>query len=160
MGKKKKKAPARGDKTLESNKRARHHYEIVDEIEAGIMLAGSEVKSMRDGKVSLTEAFCAFKGDELYLLQSHVAEYTEAHSRNHLPVRPRKLLLHRRELDKLRMAVQKNGMTIVPLELYVQGRVIKLLIGLARGKKLHDKRQTIKKREEERDMAREIRQRG
>ncbi len=153
----KKKKPARGDKTLAVNRKARHDYLIEEEIEAGMMLVGSEVKSIRDGKASLAEAFCAYKGDELFLLQSHIAEYTQAHARNHLPVRPRKLLLHRRELDRLRQAVQREGMTLVPLEIYVKGRVLKLLIGLARGKKVHDKRHAIKERDEKREMQRALR---
>jgi SsrA-binding protein len=157
MGKKKKKKPARGDKTLEVNKRARHDYEIVQEFEAGLALVGSEVKAMRDGKVSLAEAYCQFKGDELFLYQAHVAEYVQAHARNHPPLRPRKLLLHRRELEQLQRGSSRDGMTIVPLELYVKGRVIKLLIGLARGKKLHDKRQSIKERDEKREMQRAMR---
>ena len=160
MSKRKHKAPARGDKTITVNKRARHDYLIDEEIEAGIVLEGSEVKSIRDGKVSLSEAFCAFKRDELFLMQAHIAEYVEAHGRNHLPVRPRKLLLHRRELDKLKRAVQREGMTIVPLEIYIKGRVLKVAIGLARGKKEHDKRHSIKAREETREMQRALRRRG
>lgn len=154
---KKKKQPARGDKTLEANKRARHNYEITDEFEAGIALVGSEVKAMREGKVSLTEAYCQFKGTELFLYQAHVAEYVQAHARNHPPLRPRKLLLHRRELEVLLRGSSRNGMTIVPLELYVKGRTIKLLIGLARGKKLHDKRASIKEKDEKREMQRAMR---
>jgi len=156
MGKKKKK-PARGDKTLESNKRARHNFEIVEEFEAGIALVGSEVKAIREGKVSLKEAFCQFKGKELFLYQAHVAEYVQAHARNHPPLRPRKLLLHQRELEVLQRGSSRDGMTIVPLELYVKGRVIKLLIGLARGKKLHDKRASIKEKDEKREMQRAMR---
>lgn len=156
MGKKKKK-PARGDKTLAVNRKARHDYEILEELEAGMMLAGSEVKSIRDGKASLAEAYCAFRGDELFLMQAHIAEYVQAHARNHLPVRPRKLLLHRRELDKLKQSVTREGMTIVPLEIYIKGRVLKLLVGLARGKKVHDKRHAIKERDEKREMQRAMR---
>lgn len=156
----KKKDQQLGDELLESNRRARHEYEILEELEAGIMLQGSEVKSVRDGRVSLKEAFCQFRGRELFLLQAHIAEFTQAHSRNHPPLRPRKLLLHRKQLDHLAEAVQQQGLTIVPLAMYVKGRKIKLQIGLARGKKLHDKRASIKEREETREMARAIREQG
>ncbi len=149
-----------GDELLESNRRARHDYEILEELEAGVMLEGSEVKSARDGKVSLKEAYCQFRGDELYLLQAHIAEFPQAHARNHPPLRARKLLLHRRELDHLFEAVQQQGLTIVPLAMYVKERRIKLLIGLARGKKLHDKRASIKEREQKREMDRAIREQG
>ncbi len=159
MGKgKKKKHP--GDQLLAENRRARFEYHILEEFEAGIALLGSEVKSIRDGQVSLTEAFCQFKGDELYLMQAHVAEYTLAHGRNHEPLRPRKLLLHRRELDQLHASTKMDGMTIVPLVLYLKDRRIKLQVGLAKGKKLHDKRASMKERDQKREMARALRERS
>jgi len=156
----KKKDQQLGDELLESNRRARHEYEILEELEAGLMLQGSEVKSIREGRVSLKEAYCQFRGRELFLLQAHVAEFPQAHARNHPPLRARKLLLHTKELEHLASAVQMQGLTIVPLAMYVKGRRIKLLIGLARGKKLHDKRATIKERDEKREIQRAIREQG
>lgn len=145
---------------LTQNRRATFNYEILERLEAGIVLSGSEVKSIRDGRVSLTEAFAQFRGDELYLLGAHVAEYVQAHRRNHEPVRPRKLLLHRRQLDKLATAVAQEGLTLVPLSIYLKDGRIKLELGLGRGKKVHDKRASIKERESKREIDRAIRERG
>jgi SsrA-binding protein len=153
----KKKKPKLGDAVLEDNRKARFDYEILEEFEAGIALTGSEVKSIRDGKISLKEAFCQFKRGELFLVQAHVAEFTQAHARNHPPLRARKLLLHRRELDRLSEAVTRGGLTIVPLAVYVKGRVIKVQIALGRGKKVHDKRASIKEREQKLEMQRAVR---
>lgn len=148
-----------GDELIEENRKARHDYEILEEIEAGVMLVGSEVKSIRDHRVSLKEAFCQFRAGELYLQQAHIAEFTQAHARNHMPLRTRKLLLHRRELDRLHDAVKQQGLTIVPVAMYLKDRRIKLLIGLARGKKMHDKRAAIKEREQKLEMERAKRER-
>jgi SsrA-binding protein len=156
----KKQDQALGDELLESNRRARHEYEILEELEAGIMLQGSEVKSVRDRKVSLKEAYCQFRGRELFLLQAHVAEFPQAHARNHAPLRARKLLLHAKELEHFASAVHQSGLTIVPLAMYVKGRRVKLLIGLARGKKIHDKRAAIKERDEKLEVQRAIREQG
>ncbi len=149
-----------GDELIEDNRKARHEFEVLQELEAGIMLQGSEVKSIRDHRVSLREAFCQFRGDELFLLQAHVAEFTQAHARNHPPLRPRKLLLHRRELDRLKDAVKQQGLAIIPLAMYLKDRRIKVLIGLARGKKIHDKRAALKEREQKREMQRAMRERS
>lgn len=149
-----------GDELLEDNRKARFDFEILEELEAGIMLHGSEVKSIRDRRVSLKEAYCQFRENELYLLQAHIAEFTQAHARNHPPLRARKLLLHRRELDRLHDAIKQQGLTIIPLAMYLKDRNIKLLIGLARGKKVHDKRASIKEREQQREMQRAIREQG
>ncbi len=148
-----------GDELIDENRKARHDYEILEELECGIMLVGSEVKSIRDHRVSLKEAFCQFRAGELYLQQAHIAEFVQAHARNHMPLRVRKLLLHRRELDRLYDAVKQQGLTIVPLAMYLKDRRIKLLIGLARGKKLHDKRAAIKEREQKLEMQRAKRER-
>ena len=148
-----------GDELIEDNRKARYEFEIHEELEAGIMLHGSEVKSIRDHRVSLKEAFCQFRGDELFLQQAHVAEFVQAHARNHPPLRPRKLLLHRRELDRLRDAVKQQGLTIIPLAMYLKGRNIKVQIALARGKKVHDKRASIKEREQKLEMQRAVRER-
>ena len=137
-----------------ANRRATFEYEVLERFEAGIELYGSEVKSVRDGKCSLSEAFCQFQGDQLYLLQAHIAEYTLAHARNHPTIRARRLLLHRGELDRLHDAVQQQGLTLIPLSLYAKSGLIKLELALCRGKKLHDKRATIKEREEKREMDR------
>jgi SsrA-binding protein len=155
----KKKKQKLGDELLEDNRKARFDYEILEELEAGIVLHGSEVKSIRDRHVSLKEAYCQFRGNELFLMQAHVAEFTQAHARNHAPLRIRKLLLHRVQLDKLRESVQIQGLTIIPLALYLKDRHIKLQIGLARGKKVHDKRASIKEREQKREIDRAIRDR-
>ncbi|MCA9662942.1 MAG: SsrA-binding protein SmpB [Myxococcales bacterium] len=137
-----------------ANRRALHNYALIERLEAGIELYGSEVKSIRDNKASLAEAYCQFKGDELFLYQAHIAEYTLAHARNHATVRPRKLLLHRRELDRLHDAIQLQGLAIIPLKLYAKGGMIKLEIALARGKKVHDKRASIKERDQKREIDR------
>jgi SsrA-binding protein len=145
--------------TLAQNRKATFEYHILERIEAGMVLLGSEVKSIRDAKVSLVEAFAQFRGHELYLLGAHVAEYTMAHARNHDPVRPRKLLLHRRELDRLETAVRREGYTIVPLSIYLKDGRIKLELGLAKGKQVHDKRASIKDRDQKREMDRALRER-
>lgn len=145
--------------TLASNRRATFDFEIVERIEAGMVLVGSEVKAIRDRKISLAESYAQFQGDELYLLGAHVGEFPQAHQRNHEPLRPRKLLLHRRELDKLREEVQRAGMTIIPLTVYLKDGRIKLELGLGRGKKVHDKRQAIKAREQTREAQRAMRER-
>ncbi len=141
------------------NRRALHEYHVLDRYEAGVSLFGSEVKSIRAGKTSLVEAYCQFIGDELYLVNAHIAEYTQAHSRNHLPLRQRKLLLRRRELDRLRDAVSAGGLTMIPLSLYAKSSRIKLELGLCRGKKQHDKRAAIKEREQKREVQRVMRER-
>ncbi len=142
------------------NRRATFEYEILERLEAGLALTGSEVKSIRDGRCSLGEAYCQFKGDELFLYQAHVGEYTQAHDRNHLPLRPRKLLMHRRELDHLGEAVQQAGLTLIPLALIARSGRIKLELALCRGKKTFDKRATIKEREQKREIDRAIRERS
>ena len=144
---------------LVTNRRATFDYEILERIEAGLVLMGSEVKSIRAGEVSLSEAFAAFRGPELFLEQAHVAPFPQAHARNHEPLRRRKLLLHRRELDRLARAVARDGLTLVPLALTLRGGRIKLELGLGRGKKARDKRASIKEREAKREMQRALRNR-
>jgi len=139
---------------LVENRKARHEYHLIEEYEAGIALVGSEVKSIRDRKISLAEAFCQFFGDELYLMQAHIAEYTNAHARNHEPLRRRKLLLKRKELDTIRDAVKLQGVTVIPTKVYLKDRRIKLGVALGKGKKLHDKRASIREREQKREMDR------
>ncbi len=148
-------------KIIADNRKARYNYQIGETFEAGMVLTGSEVKSMRAGKASIAEAYAAARDGELWLYNSNVPEYKQAGRFNHLPKRPRKLLLHRRQINKLIGAVEREGMTLVPLKLYFndKGRV-KIEIALARGKKLHDKRETERKRSWERERGRLMRQKG
>jgi SsrA-binding protein len=144
--------------TIARNKRARHDYHILESWEAGLVLTGSEVKSLRDGKANLTDAYGIVKGGEVFLLNLHISQYTRvATAFAHEPTRTRKLLLHKKEIRKLIGAVERQGLTLVPLELYFKHGVAKVAIGLGKGKKLHDKRADEKKREDERDMARAVR---
>lgn len=142
------------------NRRATFEYEVLERHEAGLELMGSEVKSIRDGKVSLAEAFCQFNGSgELFLVQSHIGEYPLAHARNHVPLRQRKVLMHRRELEHLAELVAHQGLTLIPLDLHSRKGKIKLALALCRGKKTYDKRATIKEREQKREIDRAIRER-
>jgi len=158
LARRKKKKRKLGDELLAENRKAHHDYLILEEMEAGMVLVGSEVKSIRDRKISIKEAFCQFRRGELFLMQAHIGEFPQAHARNHAPLRSRKLLLHRRELDRWYGATKVQGLTIVPLAVYVRARRLKLLIGLARGKKHHDKRAAIKEREQNREMQRALRE--
>lgn len=143
------------------NRRARFDYELLDTFEAGIVLAGTEVKALREGKGSLAEAHAGEMGGEIWLFNAHIPEYGPANRFNHEPRRPRKLLLHRHEVNRLLGAVQREGMTMVPLRLYFNDRgMAKLAVALARGKKLHDKRETEKRRDWEREKSRLMREKG
>ncbi|MDZ4381860.1 MAG: SsrA-binding protein SmpB [Parvibaculum sp.] len=151
-----------GSKIIADNRKARFNYSIGETFEAGIELKGSEVKSLRGGQASLNEAYAqATRDGEIMLVNAYIPVYLQANQFNHETRRPRKLLLHRREIDKLMAAVQRQGMTIVPLRMYFteRGRV-KVEIGLAQGKKLADKRETLKERSWERDKARLLREKG
>jgi len=141
------------------NRRARHDYFIESTIEVGIVLAGTEVKSLRAGKAQITESYATDDGGELFLYNAHIPEYGQAaKGQSHEPRRPRKLLLHKREMNKLVGAIAKDGMTAVPLQIPFNDRgIAKVLLGMAKGKKQHDKRETIKKREWEREKARTLR---
>ena len=141
------------------NKKARFDFEILEQAEAGISLTGSEVKSLRAGKASLEEAYAVIRDGEAFLRDCNISPYPQAGYAQHKPTRERKLLLHKREIRKLFNKVTQKGLTLVPLKMYFNERgLVKVLIGLARGKKLHDKRQTIRKRDEARDMARDYRE--
>jgi SsrA-binding protein len=148
-------------KVVADNRKARFSYAIDGTIEAGIMLMGSEVKALRTGKATIAESYADARGGEIWLINANIPEYLQANRYNHVPKRPRKLLLHRRQVDRLAGAVEREGMTIVPLRLYFndKGRA-KLEIALARGKKLHDKRETEKKRSWQRERGRLLRQKG
>ena len=153
--------PERRLKVVADNRRARFNYAIGDTFEAGIVLTGSEVKSLRAGKATIAESYADARGGELWLINSNIPEYLQASRFNHAPKRARKLLLQKREINRLVGAVEREGMTIVPLKLYFneKGRA-KIEIALARGKKLHDKRETLKKRSWERERGRLMRMKG
>ena len=136
------------------NKRARFDYHLLETFEAGIVLGGTEVKSLRSGKASIADAYGIVRDGEVFLLNAHIQPYESRGYSNHEPTRSRKLLLHRREIRRLIGAVERQGLTLVPLELYFKKGVAKVAIALAKGKKLHDKRDTEKQRDAEREMAR------
>ena len=148
-------------RVVADNRKARFHYEIGEVYEAGLALTGTEVKSLRQGKATIAESYAAEQDGELWLYNAFIPEYLQANRFNHSPRRPRKLLLHAREINKLRGAVEREGMTIVPLKLYFnhKGRA-KIELAVARGKKLHDKRETEKQRSWQRERARLLRQKG
>jgi len=150
-----------GDRYAAQNRRARHDYLIEDKVEAGLVLQGSEVKVLRQGQASINEAYADEQGGELFLVNANIPEYRAANRFSHQPRRPRKLLLHRREMNKLLGAIRREGMTLVPLSIYFneRGRA-KVELGLARGKKQIDKRQAEKARSWQRDRARIMRARG
>jgi SsrA-binding protein len=141
-------------KTVVTNRKARHNYHILDSVEAGIVLTGSEIKSIRAGRVSLGDAYVRPEGGELWLLNAHIARYDASSYMSHDPTRRRKLLLHRKQIDSLTSTVAEKGFTLVPLRLYIKDSIAKLEVALARGKKLYDKRESIMRREAERVMDR------
>jgi SsrA-binding protein len=153
--------PERKLKVVSDNRKARFSYSIGDTFEAGIVLTGTEVKSLRDGKATIAESYAVAQDGELWLINANIPEYLQANRFNHAPKRRRKLLLHKRQIDKLLSAVEREGMTLVPLKLYFneKGRA-KIELAVARGKQLHDKRETEKKRSWDRDRARLMRERG
>ena len=134
------------------NKKAYFDYEILEEMETGIILTGTEIKSIRNGNANLKDSYAVVRNNEVYLLNMHISEYKEGNIFNHEEKRTRKLLLHKREILKLRDKINLNGYTLVPLKLYFKGNKVKILLGLAKGKKIYDKRESIK----ERDINREI----
>jgi SsrA-binding protein len=143
-----------GVKIVATNCKARHEYFLLDRYEAGIALLGSEIKSLRAGQISLAEAFVEVDGHEAWLKEAHIAPYTQASVYNHEPRRPRKLLLHKGEIRRLWNEVRKKGVTIVPTQVYLKDGRAKVEIALARGKKLYDKRETIAKRDLQREIER------
>ena len=148
-------------KMIAENRKARHEYTIDDTFEAGIVLQGTEVKSLRGGKSTIGEAYAEVRGNEAWLVNANIPEYSHGNRQNHEPKRPRKLLLHRRQIDRLGGAVQRQGMTLVPLSMYFDenGRA-KVELALAKGKQLHDKRQAAKDRDWKRQQARLLREKG
>lgn len=150
-----------GRRIVAENRKARFHYEILETLEAGLVLAGTEVKSLRTGKANIAESYASPEGGEIYLINASIQSYAQANRFNHEERRPRKLLLHGREVSRLIGAVQREGITLVPLRLYFNDRgIAKLELALAKGKKLHDKRETEKKRSWEREKARLLREKG
>ena len=142
------------------NRKARHKYEILQQVECGVMLIGSEVKSLREGNISLNEAYVRVENRELWLIGADIAEYRQASFWNHKPKRSRKLLVHRRELDKLSTKAFEKGLTLIPLRMYFNARgIVKVMVAVGRGKNLHDKRQTLKDADNKRRLSREIRAR-
>jgi SsrA-binding protein len=137
------------------NKKARFEYELIDIYTAGMQLLGTEIKSIRQGKASIAEAYCYMKGGELWIKNMHIAEYAFGNINNHDPIRERKLLLNKHELLKIEKKLKDQGMTIVPLKVFLTGKgLAKIDVAVARGKKLHDKRQSLKEKEIKRDIAR------
>lgn len=150
-----------GTKIIADNRKARYAYAIDDTLEAGLMLTGSEVKSLRGGKATIADSYAFAKDGELFLVNSYIPEYSQASRFNHEPKRMRKLLVHKREANKLSSATQREGMTLIPLKLYFNPKgIAKIELGIAKGKKLHDKRETEKKRDWQRDKARLMRAKG
>jgi SsrA-binding protein len=148
-----------GNRVVASNRQATHNYEILETYEAGLVLRGTEVKSLRDGKANLRESFARIEGEEAWIVGCHISPYAQGNRENQDPLRKRKLLLHRAELNRLLGKIQERGLTLVPLRLYFKRGRAKVELGLARGKKLHDKRQAIREREARREMDRAVRAR-
>ena len=145
--------------SIAKNRRARFDYAILDTWEAGIVLTGSEVKSLRDGKANISDAYAILKDGEVYLLNLHVSPYEKASFFNHEPTRTRKLLLHKKEIKKLIGSVERQGLTLIPLELYFRRGRAKVALALGKGKQMHDKRADMKRKDDEREMQRAVRTR-
>lgn len=145
-----------GEKLISDNRRARHDYHLLDRFEAGLVLSGTEVKSLREGKTSLQQAYADVREGEAWLVGVHIPEYLQGNRANHDPDRPRKLLLHRHEIDRLYGQVREKGVTVVPTRLYFKDGRVKVELALARGKELHDKRRDIAERDAKRQIEREL----
>jgi len=140
------------NRSIATNRRARHDYEILETVEAGLVLRGTEVKSLRDSQVTFKDAYATIRNDEAWLRGCHINPYSHGTDANHDPERDRKLLLHRREINRLSGRIAERGLTLIPLRLYLKAGRVKLELGLARGRKTHDKRSAIKEREVRREM--------
>ncbi|MDH5716055.1 MAG: SsrA-binding protein SmpB [Spirochaetia bacterium] len=144
---------------LVENKKARFNYEIIDTLEAGIVLQGTELKSIRKKKINITDSYAAFKKNELFLINAKIEHYDKANIFNHEITRPRKLLLHKREIEKLKVKLKERGLSLFPIKMYFNDRQkVKVLLGLGKGKKKFDKRQTLKERDTKREMDRDLKQ--
>lgn len=141
-------------KVIATNRKANFEYEILNRYEAGIVITGTEVKSIRDGKVNIQESYGRIVNDEVWVINSHINEYKYGNINNHEPLRNRKLLLNKREIRKIKQQLQEKGLTLVPLKVYFKGSLVKVEIGIAKGKKLYDKRESVKKRDIERNLSR------
>jgi len=146
------------EKLITNNRKARHDYHILDKVEAGIVLHGTEVKSLRDGRANLKDSYASLKDEEIFLYNLHISPYSHGNINNHDPVRVRKLLLHKKEIKKLIGKTQEKGLTLVPLRLYFKRGKAKVELALAKGKKSYDKRQDIAKRDADRDMKRALKE--
>ncbi|MCG6950488.1 MAG: SsrA-binding protein SmpB [Acidobacteria bacterium] len=149
-----------GRRVLATNRKARHVYHLLERETAGIELLGTEVKAIRDGKINLKEAYVAFVGGEAFLVGCHVGTYEASGYAHHDPIRRRRLLLHKRQIERLSAKVQEKGLTVVPLSVFSEGNWIKVEIALARGKQLHDKRETLRRRTLDREAEQAIKERG
>ncbi len=149
---------ARGVKPIAQNKKAYHDYFIEEKLEAGIELFGTEVKSVRAGAVNLKDAFCSVKNGELFAYGMHISPYEKGNIFNRDPLRPKRLLMHRREINKLQARVQQDGMTLVPLSLYLKDSLVKVELGVAKGKKLYDKRESEARRDADREIDRTMKE--
>ncbi len=147
-------------KILSDNRQARHNYFLLERFEAGLVLTGTEVKSAKDGKVQLKDAYAAVKGNEAWLINAHISQYSHGNRENHPPIRDRKLLLHRREIDKLLGSTREKGLALIPTRMYLKGGRIKCELALAKGKKLHDKREAERARTAEAEARAEMRRRA
>src|SRR5437867_8458590 len=146
-----------GDRPIATNRRARHEYEILETVEAGLVLRGTEVKSLRAGLVNFKDSYASVRNGEGWLLGCHISPYSHGTDANHVPERDRKLLLHKREISRLSGKISERGLTLVPLRLYFKDGRAKVELGLARGRKLHDKRSALREREEQREMGKAVR---
>lgn len=153
-------AKAGGGSSIAKNRQAFHNYEVLQKLECGLVLTGTEVKSLRDGHVAFADCFATVQGDELFLYNLNISEYKMGNRFNHVTNRKRKLLAHKREIRKLRVAVEQRGLTLVPLGMHWSRGLAKVELGLVRGKQMHDKRDSIKKREQQRDAQRVMRNYG
>lgn len=149
-----------GDRVVTQNRRAFHDYFIDDTVEAGIALTGSEIKSIRDGKITISEAYVRVDNNELWLIGANIAPYTHGAYANHDPMRPRKLLVHKRQIEQLREETERKGMTLVPLRIRLRRGMAKVDVGVARGKKLYDKRQAVAERDAKRGIEQAIKERS
>lgn len=153
------KAPAPAVKPLATNRKARHEYHILETLEAGIVLQGTEVKSLREGKANLKESYARVQDGEVFLVNCHISPYSHGNIENHDPVRKRKLLLNRREINKLQIKLNERGFTLVPLKFYLSRGKIKIQLGVAKGKKLYDKRESKRKKDLDREARAEMKSR-
>jgi SsrA-binding protein len=152
-------AAEHGTKIIARNRRAFHEYQIDETLEAGMVLTGTEVKSLREGRASLADGFAEISGDEMWLHGVHIPQYTQGTWTNHEPRRTRKLLLHRKEIDRLASSTRERGLTLIPLSLYFKDGKVKIELGLARGKRTYDKRHDLAKKDAAREVERELRRR-